>query len=170
MTVPLLPGLAAVADDYDGYIFDVWGVLYDGGAAFPGVVPCLEALRARKKRIVVLSNAPRRAELVVARLEKIGIGPALYDAVHTSGEETHRHLAQRPDAWYRALGRRFVDTGDERDGDIAAGTGAERVGSLAEAEFVLATMARDDANDLDHYEAFLAEAKARRLPMICANP
>jgi HAD superfamily hydrolase (TIGR01459 family) len=170
VSVPLLSGLAAVADDYDGFILDVWGVLYDGGAAFPGVLPCLEELNRRGKRLVVLSNAPRRAQLVVARLERIGIPPRLYDAVHTSGEETHRHLALRPDSWYRRLGRRYVDTGDAQPGDVAAGTGAERVNSPAEAEFVLATMAKDAANDVDHYRAFLAEARERGLPMICANP
>ncbi|MBI1775513.1 MAG: TIGR01459 family HAD-type hydrolase [Proteobacteria bacterium] len=170
MTIELLPGLAAVADDYDGFILDVWGVLYDGGAAFPGVVTCLEELRRRGKRIVVLSNSPRRAALVRTRLSDIGIAPSLYDSVHTSGEETHRHLATRPDAWYRALGRRFVDTGDPRPGDITAGTDARRVERVEEAEFVLATMAREDANDVHLYQDFLRQAAERSLPMICANP
>jgi HAD superfamily hydrolase (TIGR01459 family) len=170
MSTPLIPGLGAVAEEYDGFIFDVWGVLYDGGEAFPGVVACLEALRQRKKRIVVLSNSPRRAETVVGRLMRIGIGPDLYDAVHTSGEETHRHLLRRPDAFYRSLGPRFVDTGDVEAGDISIGTGAARVDDVAEADFVLATMAKKHANDLHHYDQFLATARAKDLPMICANP
>ena len=44
-------------------------------------------LRERGKRIVMLSNAPRRAAMVAAsRSPDSGIEPELYDGVMTSGE------------------------------------------------------------------------------------
>ena len=68
MTVPVLKGVRDIADSYDAYIIDVWGVLYDGGEkAYPGVVDCLERLRKRGTKIVVLSNSPRRASIVRER-------------------------------------------------------------------------------------------------------
>ena len=45
--VPLLGGFAELADDYDGYILDLWGVLHDGLRAFPAAIDCLERLRRR---------------------------------------------------------------------------------------------------------------------------
>ena len=46
MTVPLLPGIAALADRYDGFILDLWGVLHDGQHPLPGAVDALERLHA----------------------------------------------------------------------------------------------------------------------------
>src|SRR5690606_21377557 len=104
-TTPALSGLREIAGRYDGLICDLWGVLHDGHRAFPHAVDCLERLRAAGVRIVVLSNAPRRAVEIEAKMNGLGIGRELYDRMISSGEETWRHLKQRPDAWYRALGR-----------------------------------------------------------------
>ena len=62
--IPVLAGIGEIADRYDGYILDLWGVLHDGHAPFPGVIDCLTRLKASGKHLVILSNAPRRAHLV----------------------------------------------------------------------------------------------------------
>ena len=62
--IPFLTGLSEIAERYDGLILDLWGVMHDGQAPFPGVIECLTRLKSGGKRIVVLSNAPRRAHLV----------------------------------------------------------------------------------------------------------
>ena len=59
-TTPLLPGLAALAEAYDGFILDLWGVIHDGQRVFPHAIDTLRALRDAGKRAVLLSNAPRR--------------------------------------------------------------------------------------------------------------
>ena len=51
-----ITGLAALADQYDGYIIDLWGTVHDGVQPYPGAVDCLQALRASGKKIVMLSN------------------------------------------------------------------------------------------------------------------
>src|SRR5438067_9484351 len=104
MTIRLLGGLHEIAHDYDGFILDLWGVLHDGSAPLPGVVDALGRLKRLGKRIVVLSNAPRRAALVEARMNEIGIRAELYDHVHSSGEEAWQHLAKREDPFYATLG------------------------------------------------------------------
>ena len=100
-TVPLFPGLSALAGRYDGFVVDLWGVLHDGVTAFPAAVESLRALRARlrNKRIVILSNAPRRQNEVAARNAQLGIASELSDAVWSSGEDAWRHLSERRDAW-----------------------------------------------------------------------
>jgi ribonucleotide monophosphatase NagD (HAD superfamily) len=57
MTVPLLPGIAPLAERYDGFILDLWGVLHDGRHPMPGALDALAHLREAGKRIVILSNA-----------------------------------------------------------------------------------------------------------------
>lgn len=170
MNLRLLTGLGEIAPHYDGFILDLWGVLHDGSAPFPGVLEALGALRAADKRIAVLSNAPRRAALVAARMTEIGIPPALYDFVHSSGEEAWQHLARRDDPFYAALGRRCYHMGPARDDNMLDGIDLVRVPDIATAEFILNTGPSEWDETVAQYEPLLRAALARDLPMICANP
>ncbi len=168
--IPILHGLSEIAERYDGFIVDLWGVLHDGVRAFPPAVDCLERLRERGKRVLILSNAPRRAEAVAARTAELGIPARLCDAVMSSGEAAWQHLAARTDPWHRALGRRCHHLGPERDRGMREGLDYDFVDHLAEADFVLATGALSFGDTPETYAAFLDEALGRRLPMVCANP
>ena len=59
--LPIIDGLRALADDYDGFIVDLWGTVHNGVEPLPGAVDCLEHLTATGKPVLILSNAPRRA-------------------------------------------------------------------------------------------------------------
>jgi HAD superfamily hydrolase (TIGR01459 family) len=170
MTIRLLGGLDEIASDYDGFILDLWGVLHDGSAPLPGVLDALGHLKRLGRRIVVLSNAPRRAALVEARMNEIGIPAALYDHVHSSGEEAWRHLAARDDPFYAALGRRCYHIGPTRDDNMLAGIDLERVPTIDGADFILNTGPSEWDETVAQYEPLLAAARAQELPMICANP
>ena len=50
-------GLLDTVAEYDGYVFDSFGVLNVGETAIPGAATCLNALRAMGKGICVLTNA-----------------------------------------------------------------------------------------------------------------
>ena len=79
--------MRALAPEYDGFILDLWGVVHDGIAPFPGVLDCMERLIGSGKRLVLLSNAPRRSDDVVRRIARIGVPERLYHGVMSSGEE-----------------------------------------------------------------------------------
>ncbi len=168
--IPVLPGLRVIAERYDGYILDLWGVLHDGQAPFPGVIDCLTRLKAGGKRLVILSNAPRRAQLVAERVSEIGIPRTLYDDLLSSGEEVWRHLRKRDDPFYKALGRVCYHIGPPRDDNMLADLGLSRVEHVADAEFILNTGPWGWNETVDSYEAVLQGGRARDLPMICANP
>jgi HAD superfamily hydrolase (TIGR01459 family) len=169
-TIRLLGGLDEIAHRYDGFILDLWGVLHDGSAPLPGVLDALGHLKRLGKRIVVLSNAPRRAALVAMRMSEIGIPATLYDHVHSSGEETWQHLARRADPFYAALGRRCYHIGPARDDNMLAGIDLERVPTVDRADFILNTGPSEWDETVAQYEPLLAAARTRDLPMICANP
>jgi HAD superfamily hydrolase (TIGR01459 family) len=170
MTLRLIDGMRALAPDYDGLILDLWGVVHDGTAPFPGVLDCMGRLIAAEKRIVLLSNAPRRSDDVVRRIAKIGVPEGLYHGVMSSGEEAWRHLARRDDPFYAALGRRALHIGSERDMEIREGLGLDFVDTVAEADFILNTGPAGWEDTIADYAAVLRAARERDLPMVCANP
>ena len=167
-----IDGMRTLAGDYDGLILDLWGVLHDGVNPYPGARDCLVALRAGGKRIVLLSNAPRREAPVRRQLERMGIGAELYDGVMTSGEASHLLLRDRPDDWSRALGRHVFHLGPERDRNVVAGLDLEVLETPEGASCVLNTGPDDHANPVDPaaFDHLLQACAERRLPMICANP
>ena len=170
MTIPLLRGMAALAPHYDGFILDLWGVVHDGVAPLPGALECLRALRSADKRIVLLSNAPRRSDDVIERITRIGVPEGLYHHVMSSGEEAWQHLHRRDDPFYAALGRKCLHVGSERDLLIREGLELDFVDSPGEASFILNTGPAGWEDRIEDYMPLLHQALARELPMVCANP
>ncbi len=165
-----IPGIAALAPHYDGFVLDLWGVVHDGVAPLPGAVACLEALVAAGKRVVLLSNAPRRADDVIRQITAIGVPPGTYHAVMSSGEEAWQYLDRRKDPFYAALGRRCYHLCSDRDLEIRDGLALDWVEGVDEAEFILNTGPAGWDDTIEDYAPLLRQALAIRLPMVCANP
>ena len=170
MGIRLIRGIGPLAPRYDGFILDLWGVVHDGVAPMPGALECLRSLIEAGKRIVLLSNAPRRARDVVERIDRIGVPAGLYHNVMSSGEEAWQSLSRRDDSFYGVLGRRCVHIGSERDSGIREGLGLELVETADEAEFILNTGPAGWDDRIEDYAPLLRRALERGLPMVCANP
>ena len=168
--IPVLSGLSEIADRYDGFLLDLWGCIHDGVAPFRHVDQALDRLGAAGKRRLVLSNAPRRAEVVAQSMTRIGVAPNLYDEVLSSGEATWQAIAHRDDEWHARLGTRGLHIGPDRDTGMFEGNGVVAVRDVGKATFVLATGPTQDDLDLAAHEDLLEECRARNLPMLCANP
>ena len=165
-------GFAALAEQYDGFILDLWGVIHDGVSPYPGAVDCLRRLRDAGKRAVLLSNAPRRAHVAAEAMRSMGIVPEDYTGIVTSGEATHVLLRDRSLPEFAALGRRLYHLGPDRDRNVFAGLDVEVVARPAEADFFLNTGPDDlrSPTSIEPYEAELRAGVAAGLPMVCANP
>lgn len=165
-----LAGLRQLAPDYDGFVVDLWGVVHNGVALLPGAHDCLGQLRDAGKRVVFLSNAPRRAAIVHDILRRMGVPDAWHIGVVTSGEVTRTLLIERSDPFVRALGRRVFHFGAAKDAGVLDGTGLEIV-PLERAAFILNTGPDDDGLVAEaSWRPLLEAAAARQLPMVCANP
>ena len=169
VNVPILPGLAALAADYDGYILDVWGVMHQGGPAYPEALACVRRLRAAGKRVVFLSNAPRLAFQVEAVLNGKGVDATLYDAVIASGDAARRALADPTRLPFDGLGTRYSLLGPPGSDDVLDGLGYAAA-DIAAADFLLGIGLEDGRDTVDDHEPILQAVAARDLPMICVNP
>jgi len=170
MTLRVMDGMCALAALYDGFILDLWGVVHDGTAPFPGVLDCMEKLIGAGKRLVLLSNAPRRADDVKRRIAIIGVPEALYHGVMSSGEEAWQYLCRREDPFYAGLGKRCLHIGSDRDLEIREGLGLAFVETPGEADFILNTGPAGWEDTIEDYAPVLHATHERDLPMVCANP
>ncbi len=163
-------GLAALAERYDGFVLDQWGVLHDGLRPYPGVVEVLEALHSRRKPVVLLSNSGRRAALSRERLRQIGFDPHLFTGVVTSGETAWQGFRERNAAPFDRLGRRCVLLTREGDLTVAQGVGLELVEAPEEADFLFLAGVEPPPVTAEDYEPILERCLGCRLPMLCTNP
>jgi HAD superfamily hydrolase (TIGR01459 family) len=169
-TVPLLPGVSALAERYDGFVLDVWGVIHDGQRLYDGVGDALDRLEAAGKRYVMLTNAPRRARAVTEMLTGMGM-PARHAArVWSSGESVWQALATRSDPWHAALGRRCYHMGAPHDRGLFEGLDLDIEPAVEEADFILNTGPWRIGSTVDEFEPVLATGARLGLPMVCANP
>jgi len=165
-----LEGVSQLARDFDGFIVDQWGILHDGVRPYPGAIECLERLRQARKRVVVLSNSARNEEGNIRLMKGIGFDPALFDRVISAGEDAREAIEQRRHSFHARLGVRYFAFTRGDDVSLLQGLGLQRVGTVAEADFLAVVGIDSPRMTLADYEPFLAAGAARRLPMICANP
>lgn len=155
---------------YDAYIVDLWGVVHNGQAAFPEALEVLKALKAAGKKVLLLSNAPRRVASAAEQLIERGVPPELYDIFYTSGEDCHRALKERTHPWYQKLGNNLYHLGPDKDKSLLEEVTFTIVDDLEKADFILNTGVLTWECCLADYEALLKQAHVLKLPMACANP
>lgn len=165
--IPTLSGLSGIAEGRDLILCDVWGVLHDGQKAHVAAGEALIRFRAlpgpRRRRVVLVSNAPRPGDGVGRILDRFGVPREAYDAILTSGDLTRELIAARPGARIRHLGPER-DLGVFKDLDLT-------LVPEEEADLVVCTGLFDDrAETPDDYRDELTRLAQRGLTMICANP
>ena len=106
--------IASVHPPARAWICDIWGVIHNGVEAFPAAVDACIRFRAQGGRIILVSNAPRPSDGVVAQLAGLGVPVTAYDAVLTSGDVTRAALQH----W---IGMPTLHIGPERDLTLFAG-------------------------------------------------
>jgi len=161
--IPLINSVSGLAEQYDVWLCDIWGVMHNGLRPFPTASHAGEYFRSRGGTVILISNSPRPREGVIEQLSAIGVARGAWDGVTTSGDVTRDLIAQNQ-------GRPILHLGPERDRGVFEGL--EVAFADAEgAELIVCSGLYDDLNETpDDYEEVLGDLVQRGLPMICANP
>lgn len=162
MSVHYHSHLQPIAARYDAFILDLWGVIHDGQEIYQGAIATLKALRDAGKRVIFLSNAPRRAEKVMLRLDQLGISRELYETVFCSGEAAHDYFSRIPALSYYYLG-------PERDANVMDGLPHVRVEKIEEAHCIVNTGHPNDDPSIN-LDPLLKIAITKHIPLVCLNP
>jgi HAD superfamily hydrolase (TIGR01450 family) len=158
----MISSLADLSGRYSAILCDVWGVLHNGEKPFPAAASALAAAREAGVPVVLITNAPRRTDDVVAQMNVIGVPANAYDRVVTSGDVTRDLISVGP--------RKVLHLGPDRDMNIYDGLDVEVVEEF-EADGVVCTGFHDDETEVPaDYSELLHRLRARNLTFICANP
>jgi HAD superfamily hydrolase (TIGR01459 family) len=161
--VAFIAGLGEIAPRYDLILCDVWGVLHNGVAAWPGAGDALTRFREAGGTVVLVSNAPRPGPAVVEQLDRLAVRRSAFDDIVTSGDITRGVVIER-------AGQPLHHLGPPRDLPIFEGLDA-RFAPIEEAAYVICSGLLDDDNDrIEDYRPSFERMRARDLLMICANP
>ncbi|MBI1682072.1 TIGR01459 family HAD-type hydrolase [Caulobacter hibisci] len=156
-------GLSALTDRYDVVLCDVWGVIHNGVQSFPEACDALERFNRDHGPVVLISNAPRPSNDVLAQLDGLKVQREAWSAFVTSGDATRSLLAER------APGKVWK-IGPERDEPLYAGLSLDGAG-CEDADFICCTgLFDDEAETAEDYRDQLKVAADRGLLFICANP
>ena len=168
----IIATLSDIASGYEALFCDLWGCLHNGRAAYPAAVAALQKYRADGGRVVLLTNAPRPNQFVIAQLDRLGVPRDAWDLVVSSGDAAQYAMLSG------AVGRRVWHLGPSKDDgffeEIPAGLAGQapiqRV-PLDEAEGIVCTGPFDELTEVpEDYRGRFLSAKARGLKMLCANP
>nr|GEY27881.1 haloacid dehalogenase-like hydrolase (HAD) superfamily protein [Tanacetum cinerariifolium] len=161
------------------WFLDQYGVLHDGKQPYPGATSTLEKLAARGAKMIIISNASRRASTTLDKLKSLGFDTSLFAGVITSGELTYQHLLRRDDPWFQELGTTCIHiTWNDPSLVSLEGLGLEVVQNVEKAEFVLVHgtqalgLPSEDSNSMkiEDLQKILEPCAAKKIPMVVANP
>lgn len=168
--VQLLPTIRPLAERFDGFIIDLWGVLHDGVKPYPGALEALRFLHDAGKKTILLSNAPRRNWKAEAVLTELGFDRALYDFIFTSGEATYEYLASKHSAQHTAHSTPYIYIGPHKDEDLLEGLPYRIVEDPTEAAFALVTGFDGPGMGFDTKQEQIDACLKAKLHLYNANP
>lgn len=162
-TIPLVSSVAPYSAATDAWLVDIWGVMHNGVQPFLDAARACSTFRKIGGTVMLLSNAPRPAPSVAEQLQRIGVPNSAYDTILTSGDAARSMISA-------LAGKPVFHLGPERDTPIFAGADIE-MAPLPDAKAMVCTGLFDDETETpETYREILQAARARNLPMICANP
>jgi HAD superfamily hydrolase (TIGR01459 family) len=163
-------GLHEIADQFDLFLVDQYGVLHNGVAAYPGAIDGLIKLTSHGRKIVVLTNSGKSSATNRARLDALGFAESGFNAVVSSGDVALQCVKDG------ALGPRFpmgTDVcviGRHDDSYAFSSDDFTLVARPQDARFLIFAGSDAPRTSLDSYRSMLTAAAQAGVPGLCVNP
>lgn len=164
--------LRDLAERFDTFFLDVWGVLHTGDGPLPGAALALRAVAEANVRVVLLTNTSRLGPQVVETLATIGITRDLFTDVVTAGDVTRAAIVNRDPAVFqgRVSAPRAFHFGAAEYVPWLFELGLDLEATPEEADLVFATGSVNGEAGLARALEKLRPAAVRGVPLICTNP
>lgn len=170
--------LMEIADKFDTFFFDAWGVFNIGGQISQSAIDVMRELVSQGKSVSILSNTPQSAAGAIVHYGKRGLTQDIhFHNVFSSGQLCLEH-ALRGDI--PVLGKKYYrawdNTGNPIQNDsynVFQGSDYVKVSDINDADFVYCDFPTNNGelfSDEALMEPELSKVIAAGKPVICANP
>jgi HAD superfamily hydrolase (TIGR01459 family) len=156
-------GLSSIADNYQLFYIDLWGVVHNGVSLHNEAIQTLKEITKRNKEYILLTNAPRPNSAVKSFLEKLGMEKEIREHVFTSGEASLNYLKKN------LFDNFFFHVGPPRDFSLFKDFEKMKSDNIEESKYILCTGLFDNySKDLQYYKNLFENNLEKK--MICTNP
>ena len=156
-------GLQSIAENYDLFYIDLWGVIHNGIKLHEKAILALKELLKMNKNFVLLTNAPRPNKIVKAFLEKMGMNKEIREKVYSSGEASLNYIKKN------YLEQKFYHIGPPRDFDLFIEFENNKSKEISKSTYLLCTgLFENPDEDLNYYKGLFKDHINKK--MICTNP
>jgi HAD superfamily hydrolase (TIGR01459 family) len=158
-----IKGLRSIADNYDIFYIDLWGVVHNGIVLHGKAIEALIEIKKAHKNYVLLTNAPRPSITVKKFLKKMGMEKEIRERVYSSGDAALTYLKK-----YHGIDK-FYHIGPPRDFDLFLDFKKNKTEKIDESDYLLCTGLFNNQDEyLNYYEKLLNNHVNKK--MICTNP
>jgi HAD superfamily hydrolase (TIGR01459 family) len=156
-------GLSSIADNYQLFYIDLWGVIHNGIKLHDEAINALKQISKKNKDYVLLTNAPRPNNSVKNFLEQMGLEKEIREHVFTSGEAALNYITKN------FLDKTFFHIGPPRDFDLFKDFKKNKLAEIEKSEYILCTgLFEDQDKDLNYYKELFEKNLNKQ--MVCTNP
>lgn len=155
--------LSEISHNYDLIMFDLWGVLVEGTALYPGTAEAVNKL-IKSHDVVFVSNSPRLSSTVAERMRDFGIN-CTDDQMFSSGQFAKDlldsdQIINNPRIYHLSTGNY----------PSASEYGHNMTTDIKEANVLLLTCQLEEGDDLNQFNPLLQEAADLGVLAVCSNP
>lgn len=163
-----LKNIFDVMDDYDVFLFDLWGVVVEGGHTYPNVVQNINKIIEQKK-VYFVTNAPRNIFSLHQTLKSWGLN-AKPEMIISSGEVAVQMILESKERF--GIEKTVIYHLGHIENDIINGIQCPITDDIQKANIFLMTIYRDESENLDlnEFDELFKIVVERKIINICTNP
>lgn len=163
-----LKNISEIMDDYDVFLFDLWGVIIEGGHTYPGVVQNINKIIAQKK-VYFVTNAPRNIFSLYQIIKSWGIN-VKPEMIFSSGEIAVQMIIESKERF--DIEKPVIYHLGHLENDIVNGIQCPITDDIKKANIFLMTIYRDENENLDlnEFDELFKIVIECGMVNICANP
>ncbi|ABV75173.1 HAD-superfamily subfamily IIA hydrolase [Rickettsia akari str. Hartford] len=168
MNILKLNNIFDVIDDYDVFLFDLWGVIIEGGHTYQGVVENINKI-IKQKKVYFVTNAPRNIFSLHQTIKSWGVN-VLPEMIISSGEIAVQMILESKERF--GITKPVIYHLGHLENDIINGIQCPITDDINEANIFLMTIYRDENKNLDlnEFDELFKIVVQRKMVNICANP
>ena len=152
-----------IADSYNVFFVDLWGVIHNGVTLFENAINVLKELKKKNKKVVLISNAPRLNKTVQQFLKKLKFDIDLINLLITSGDVTRNYILENTD-------KSFYHLGPNKDIDLFVNVKNVIEDSSNSNEIVCTGLINRVGQNISDYQNLFEDWINCKKILICANP